>query len=1021
MSGTFKSDLELESIIGNWLDENLYSNKEIFNNYKRHKNQALQHKGVDLTLSSPVLFGDTRTHVIDEKAAIRYTKGNLSEKSLQSFAFELDYFVGKDLKEGWLFGNKYSKTEYYIVLWIWADIPEKQSGNYKMYDSKKITKENILKVEGVLLSKEAMRNYALLKKVSPLHFEELREKSVTEKVLFDDNAKIVVSNQLSEKPMNLIVPKEVLKEFATCHFIQEKGKQTKILKISDNNYSELIIKNNINDIEKFTDEVIRKTKKGTKIFIFSKRIEEIEKLLKSKLGLDDFNLATKDAALLGFHKLSDNSMLSDAKYTNGNISSELKNEKKFNWSQFEIEHTDINSNIKVTAGAGTGKTRTMLQRIMFNLNTENELKFKDIAMVTFTNDAADEMKAKLRALLLARFKYTKSKKYLHLLESSAEITVKTIDSFSKDVIKSLGYREGYGQGVKITSMKYRRHEILREVINRSFTTEISNIMEASKERYYVIIDYIDNMWQELLSKGFSADKLLDYELNSDFDKTIVSIINEANKVLAIEKKENDLLEMSDLKFHSESLVEVNDEEINLNINYKYIFIDEFQDTDDLQISLFVKLQKLLDARLFIVGDKKQAIYRFRGSDNTAFKLIEKEIEFEAFEMSINYRTDEKLLESMSHYFNKMQGLSSNSLVSFINPQKNHSVNLVEYNDSEYNNQFLEIFKEYATLTKEENDVLKSDKKEKKSILAVLCRQNYQVDEICQLLDNNGYKGQYQTSKLGELFQSRAAMDLFGFISVLVYSTNEQYKYFATTTPYFYNQQSMNSSINNWNSNRSFFTETQNDSLNEMLKESRIMPFLSIIRKIILKDSFAINIRSRLYQEGVENDVDITRIQEEYFLDLNDILEQMAKNFGTGTYSLIDIYSWLEIKIKTDTNTGKSDTSSSEANIIITTIHKSKGLEYERVILPKTADIIYVRPKSLIIKDDKSTFAMNLLKGDAQSDNYKELKEIEQTELKKDETRLLYVGMTRAKQELSILIPSKVKNYLSIAKIIEEAK
>ena len=1001
----------LESIIGSWLDDNLYSNKEIFNKYKRHTIKELQHKGIDITLISPVIFGDDKTHVIDEKAAIRYAKGNIDEESLQSFAFELDYFMDSNLKEGWLFGNKYSETEYYLILWIWADIPEIKKEKYKNYDYQKITQSNIQKIEGLLLNKEIMRNYATDKGISPRLFKELRRKLEEENIRYDDNARVVVSKKLAEEPMNLIVPKDKLISMATSHFTQEKNKVTQLHSISEENYSELIIKNDFQDIDYFIDEIIKKTKSGIKTIVFSKKIKSIEELLVQKIGRKEFDLVTKEAVLLVLHKLNSNSKVRDSKYIDGNISRVLKEEKDFNWSQFEIEHADIKSNIRVTAGAGTGKTRTMLQRIMFNLKKSNGLKLKDIAMVTFTNEAADEMKKKLRALLLARFKYTRNRNYLYLLENASEITIKTIDSFSKDIIKSLGYREGYGQGVRITSMKYRRYEILREVIKNSFTKEITDILIKSEEKYYKIIEYIDSMWQELLSKGFRADQLLNYELNSSFDKTIAKIIVQANETLVAEKKENDWLEMTDLKFYSESLVETKESDIDLNINYKYVFIDEFQDTDDMQISLFVNLQKLWDAKLFIVGDEKQSIYRFRGSDNLAFDRIEKELEFKKFTMKINYRTDQKLLESMANYFNKMQGISSNSLVSFNNPNKNSAVNLVNYNTNNFEKEFLTIFQEYSSLADQEKD----------SVLAVLCRQNYQVDEISKLLDNNGFKGKYKTSKQGGLFQSKAAADLFGFISVLIYPTNEQNKYFVTNTPYFFNGQSMSNSIVEWNTSRIFFTEKQIEILDSILENVRIKPFLSILREIILEESFTSNIMTRLYQEGIQKDEDILRIKEEYFLDLNDILEQIAKSFGSGTYSLIDIYYWLEIKIRTDVDTSRTDTKKTNANIIITTIHKSKGLEYDWVILPKTEDRIYVRSKSLILKDDKSGFSMNLYKDEDQSNSFKKLKNIETTELKKDETRLLYVGMTRAKHELSILLPSRVKKVLSLAQIIEEAR
>ena len=57
-----------------------------------------------------------------------------------------------------------------------------------------------------------------------------------------------------------------------------------------------------------------------------------------------------------------------------------------------------------------------------------------------------------------------------------------------------------------------------------------------------------------------------------------------------------------------------------NLKYKYLFVDEFQDTDDVQIDLFKRLQMMIgdNCKVFIVGDLKQSIYRFRGAKLTAF-------------------------------------------------------------------------------------------------------------------------------------------------------------------------------------------------------------------------------------------------------------------------------------------------------------------------------------------------------------------------------------------------------------------
>ena len=89
------------------------------------------------------------------------------------------------------------------------------------------------------------------------------------------------------------------------------------------------------------------------------------------------------------------------------------------------------------------------------------------------------------------------------------------------------------------------------------------------------------------------------------------------------------------------------ENIN-NLKLRYLFIDEFQDTDDVQIEVFQKLQKAIisDCRLFVVGDLKQSIYRFRGARLSAFDQLKtyKKYDWEIHHLNTNYRTDTRLLD-----------------------------------------------------------------------------------------------------------------------------------------------------------------------------------------------------------------------------------------------------------------------------------------------------------------------------------------------------------------------------------------
>lgn len=215
----FKQDIEIENKLGKWLDTYFYSNTALFQKVERNYDYEKQRQGCDITIQSMKIFGDQTQHIVDEKAAIKYVKKSHKDRSLETFAFELDYCKDGFLKPGWLFGDDYCSTEYYLVLWIWADV---DAVGREKYDWRQISEDTITKVEGVFLSKKSMREYASRLGVTPSVFRKLREDvSRNNNKKLSDGGRIFLSSQLSEQPMNLLIKKEQLIRMATYHFEQK--------------------------------------------------------------------------------------------------------------------------------------------------------------------------------------------------------------------------------------------------------------------------------------------------------------------------------------------------------------------------------------------------------------------------------------------------------------------------------------------------------------------------------------------------------------------------------------------------------------------------------------------------------------------------------------------------------------------------------------------------------------------------------------------------------------------------------
>ena len=138
-------------------------------------------------------------------------------------------------------------------------------------------------------------------------------------------------------------------------------------------------------------------------------------------------------------------------------------------------------------------------------------------------------------------------------------------------------------------------------------------------------------------------------LNELFENVVI----ETEKEYASFLVDNNSVVLSEYMMHLRKCI--SDDSFNTTLfAFKYIFIDEFQDTDDAQIAAFIEMQKKIGFNLFIVGDLKQSIYRFRGATMTAFeKMGCGSDSWLSFSLNINYRSDKRLLEEYEKVFSSM--------------------------------------------------------------------------------------------------------------------------------------------------------------------------------------------------------------------------------------------------------------------------------------------------------------------------------------------------------------------------------
>ena len=238
------------------------------------------------------------------------------------------------------------------------------------------------------------------------------------------------------------------------------------------------------------------------------------------------------------------------------------------------------------AGAGCGKTHTMLERISHLVDTGVD-PFS-ILVLTFTNAAAFEMKSRYQSshssVRVPDFRTFHSFCY-HVLSSNAEIR------------RNLGYLETPTIADENISKRIRREaQTITGIKSTIESLEKKQVRTKSEQNDY-----------ELLKKASS--KLMKQKNTITFDELCSKVCNFF--------KNNSLL----VDYYKRK--------------YKYIFVDEFQDTDPIQYD-FVK--SFTDSYLFCVGDALQSLYSFRGADSSIIKSLAVDPEWTTIKMYKNYRS-----------------------------------------------------------------------------------------------------------------------------------------------------------------------------------------------------------------------------------------------------------------------------------------------------------------------------------------------------------------------------------------------
>ena len=714
----------------------------------------------------------------------------------------------------------------------------------------------------------------------------------------------------------------------------------------------------------------------------------------------------------------------------------------FNAAQYRVEHCQPEKHIVVQASAGTGKTKVMVDRIMFLMHTVPNLNMAEIFMITFTNEAADQMNKRLQDTLITRYHLTKKVQYLQWLEQQSQMNISTIHSFAYTMLKVYGIGESFTQDLKIRSFTYEKKELIKNIID-SKTNDGESVSAQLGVSFYTANDIIKNFWDGITRIGISHRDLENMDwgspINRDsegFHRIMIDTIKRLDEEYFDIKRENDAVSVDDIMRDLQEILMCDNLPIP-DLSMKYLFIDEFQDSDLSQIKVACILVKLLNPALFVVGDIKQSIYRFRGATDQAFFVLERDMQemqippAQTFTLVNNYRTAAGVLNSMSQYFrawSDMGQLQYGKPVVPFNKDSGRFCIIPGEKKDEFEEQIARIISEELDRLISNVESRNQEPTEKNRVV-VLTRTNSQLDMLAGILRK--HKIPTSVRRDGSFYASEAVRDFYLMVSSFLFSDEPKHIFNYLLTPYagsvepigIHEMEQLHGDYDNLVAYLDHYLDQT--SWKHYHKELRLRPVMAVFKDMIdngfIIDHFIANSKTRKRANGWEENrclaATLTEARQ-YQANLEKLMELLQRNLGGEKVSLYDIYQFLNLNIATNRTEQEAVVQSADdyRSVLCMTVHKSKGLEFDTIILPYTNRTFSTKEQTEILVDpvscqvgwyftDSNRRETRQKKyNEMQNDLYDELKEKDiQAEIR-EECLILYVAMTRAIDSLICIVP-----------------
>lgn len=573
----------------------------------------------------------------------------------------------------------------------------------------------------------------------------------------------------------------------------------------------------------------------------------------------------------------------------------------------------------IIAGAGSGKTSVLTTKVAYLIKEKN-VSPKNIVAITFTNKAAKEMKQRIIKIVGPQ---------------AYDIQISTFHSFGLRIIKENYERLGYDKNFTIidsddslTLIK----KILKElnIDSNSFNPKfIKNSISSAKNEMMLPEKY----------ERLVCDEVSDviYKVYKKYQETL-----KRNNSLDFD----DLLIMPIILFKNNKDVLENYQEL-----FKYVFVDEYQDTNGAQY-LLTKMISDKYKNICVVGDDSQSIYSWRGANFKNILNFEKDYkDANVILLEQNYRSTKTILNAANSVIKNNINKKEKNL--WTDNEVGEKIKYVRLNDEKDESSYVvNEIKKLVSNGENLNDI------------AVLYRTNAQSRTIEEAFLNSNIA--YKIVGAFAFYSRKEIKDLLAYLK-LIYNTKDDVSLLRIIN---YPKRGIGAKTID---NLSMDALLNGVSIFESIKSGKELEFKKLIldmKELSEKLSLTETIDMVLEKSGIKKDLENEKtLEADIRLENLEEFKSISKTFEeeSGIASLDEFLN--EISLVSDVNEQKDD---SKEKVTLMTMHSVKGLEYKYVFVIGMEENIFPHANSIM------------------EDNLEE------------ERRLCYVAITRAKNKLYLL-------------------